>query len=78
MYKQQDTLEFRCHLDLHLYPFDTQKCYLVFSVRDLTYGQGVLLKEGLGVVFEGERRLLEYKLESEAFTSHTIDGVSAL
>ncbi|XP_042228822.1 gamma-aminobutyric acid receptor subunit pi-like [Homarus americanus] len=44
MYKQQDTLEFRCHLDLHLYPFDTQKCYLVFSVRDLTYGQGVLLK----------------------------------
>ncbi|KAG7155932.1 Neuronal pentraxin-2-like 2 [Homarus americanus] len=78
MYQQHDTLEFRCHFDLHLYPFDTQKCYLEFSVRDLRHTQGVLLKDGLGVVFEGERSLLEYKLEKEVITSYTLNDVSVL
>ncbi|KAG7155949.1 Glutamate-gated chloride channel-like 8 [Homarus americanus] len=44
MHQQQDTLEFKCHCDLRLYPFDTQRCYLVFRVQDLTHTRGALLK----------------------------------
>ncbi|XP_071549993.1 uncharacterized protein [Panulirus ornatus] len=78
LYQQQDTLEFRCHFELRMYPFDTQTCSLTFSVQDLTHTQGVLLKDGEGVVFAGQRQLLEYKLEREAISQATVHSVSVL
>ncbi|XP_071524576.1 LOW QUALITY PROTEIN: uncharacterized protein [Panulirus ornatus] len=65
---QQYTVTAMCQFQLHAYPFDTQKCSLVYSIPDQAMGKILLLQED--VVFTGERRLLEYELVNETLTTH--------
>ncbi|KAK4308262.1 hypothetical protein Pmani_020016 [Petrolisthes manimaculis] len=62
-------LTFKCHFQLHMYPFDRQMCRIVISLQDVTKEVGVLAKqEEGGVAFIGERNLLEYTVTSETFS----------
>ncbi|XP_071524602.1 LOW QUALITY PROTEIN: uncharacterized protein [Panulirus ornatus] len=65
---QQYTVTAMCQFQLHAYPFDTQKCSLVYSIPDQAMGKILLLRED--VMFTGERRLLEYELVNETLTTH--------
>ncbi|KAK3861928.1 hypothetical protein Pcinc_032156 [Petrolisthes cinctipes] len=63
---EKQIISFRCHLNLQMYPFDTQRCSIIISVQDLHVGFEKLLKnDGKGVSFTGERYLLNYQLVSE-------------
>ncbi|KAK4322677.1 hypothetical protein Pmani_006578 [Petrolisthes manimaculis] len=41
---QKQIISFRCHLNLHMYPFDTQRCSIIISVQDLHVGVEELLE----------------------------------
>ncbi|XP_047474148.1 pH-sensitive chloride channel 2-like [Penaeus chinensis] len=76
VYEEEHTLTFRCHFDLQMYPFDRQRCSIIFKIQDLTEELCILVKDGPGVVFLGTRRLLEYYLMAETFSNFTQDAVS--
>ncbi|XP_042233733.1 uncharacterized protein LOC121873920 [Homarus americanus] len=65
---QQYTVRAMCQFLLHAYPFDSQRCSLVYSIPDQAIGKILLLQEE--VKFTGERRLLEYELVNETLTAH--------
>lgn len=46
IFEQEQTITFRCHFDLQMYPFDRQVCTIVFRIQDLTEELCVLLKVG--------------------------------
>ncbi|XP_042233824.1 uncharacterized protein LOC121874013 isoform X1 [Homarus americanus] len=66
--EQQYTVSAMCQFLLHAYPFDSQKCSIVYSIPDQSVGKILLLQEE--VKFTGERRLLEYELVNETLTAH--------
>ncbi|XP_042884699.1 uncharacterized protein LOC122261219 [Penaeus japonicus] len=76
LYQQEQTITFMCHFQLRMYPFDRQRCSIVFNIPYLTVEFGVLTKDGPGVMFLGMRRLLEYELVTETFKNFTWDGLS--
>ncbi|XP_068216480.1 uncharacterized protein [Palaemon carinicauda] len=55
---QQYTVKFMCLFSLQMYPFDTQQCLLSFNITNME--QNFIFQKA-GVIFSGERRLLEYK-----------------
>ncbi|XP_042233734.1 uncharacterized protein LOC121873922 [Homarus americanus] len=65
---QQYTVTLMCQFQLQAYPFDSQRCSLVYSIPDQAVGNILLLQEE--VKFTGERRLLEYELVNETLTAH--------
>ncbi|XP_070000776.1 uncharacterized protein [Penaeus vannamei] len=66
--EQELTLTSTCQFELRMYPLDSQSCSLTFIIEDLNNKLGVLVKDGLGLGFEGSRRLLEYQLVREEVT----------
>lgn len=34
MFQEEQTIEFSCHFDLVMYPFDQQECYLNVEIHD--------------------------------------------
>lgn len=46
MYQLHRSIHFRCDLDLQWYPFDSQRCHLYFTIKDLTDSSGRLVKVG--------------------------------
>ncbi|XP_042233816.1 uncharacterized protein LOC121874003 [Homarus americanus] len=64
---QQYTVIAMCQFLLYAYPFDSQRCSLVYSIPDQAVGKILLLQEE--VKFTGERRLLEYELVNETLTA---------
>ncbi|KAK8400182.1 hypothetical protein O3P69_003107 [Scylla paramamosain] len=77
-YEQKGTLTALCNLQLVYYPFDTQTCTFIFSVNTLSPSHGTLRKKEQGVIFEGERRLLEYRLMNESMTEIINEGTIML
>uniref|UniRef100_A0A0N7Z9T0 C-type lectin domain-containing protein n=1 Tax=Scylla olivacea TaxID=85551 RepID=A0A0N7Z9T0_SCYOL len=76
VFQEEATLVFKCYFELMMYPFDRQKCFIVFKMKDVTEELGMLVKEGQGVNFVGSRRLLEYTLYSEAYKNYTKNEIS--
>ncbi|KAK3872724.1 hypothetical protein Pcinc_022209 [Petrolisthes cinctipes] len=48
-------LTFKCHFQLHMYPFDRQKCRIVISLQDVTKEVGVLAKVRTSGISLGDR-----------------------
>ncbi|KAK3886783.1 hypothetical protein Pcinc_008796 [Petrolisthes cinctipes] len=44
--QEKQIISFRCHLDLQLYPFDTQRCSIIIGVKDLYMKYGMMIKVG--------------------------------
>ncbi|XP_069192758.1 uncharacterized protein [Procambarus clarkii] len=42
--QSENTLTFRCHFKLQMYPFDQQLCYIVFRMQDVPVEQGILVQ----------------------------------
>lgn len=42
--QEKQIISFRCHLDLQLYPFDTQRCSIIIGIKDLHMKYGVMIK----------------------------------
>ncbi|XP_066941401.1 LOW QUALITY PROTEIN: uncharacterized protein [Macrobrachium rosenbergii] len=59
---QQYTVQFMCLFRLQMYPFDTQQCLLSFNITNMEQN---FIFQKVGVLFSGERRLLEYKCIKE-------------
>nr|XP_053627980.1 uncharacterized protein LOC128685465 [Cherax quadricarinatus] len=76
VFKSENTLTFKCHFKLHMYPFDRQRCYIEYRIQDVSKDFVIFEKEGAGMLVLGERQLLEYTLISETITNYTIQGVS--
>ncbi|XP_068202881.1 uncharacterized protein [Palaemon carinicauda] len=74
--EQENSFRLKCYFHLQMYPFDRQICSIEFILHELTTDLGVLVKKGDGVVFTGQRRLLEYSLLSEIYSNFTRDSVS--
>ncbi|XP_071521413.1 uncharacterized protein [Panulirus ornatus] len=72
MLLEKQTITFLCHFNLQKFPFDVQRCSLVIMIHDLQTKFGVMVKEDVGVFFEGERRLLEYYLAAESMAPYAV------
>ncbi|KAG7166825.1 Glutamate-gated chloride channel-like 16, partial [Homarus americanus] len=66
IYQHEETVSYKCHFKLQLYPFDRQLCFVVYRIQD----------DGEGIQFLGSRQLLEYTLISETFKNYTLHDVS--
>lgn len=44
LYQEEQTITFMCHFQLRMYPFDRQRCSVVFNVPYLTVEFGILTK----------------------------------
>ncbi|ROT80564.1 Gamma-aminobutyric acid receptor subunit theta [Penaeus vannamei] len=62
MFQEEQTIEFSCHFDLVMYPFDQQECYLNVEIHDYDLRLGYFVKDENGTKYLGNRHLLEYNL----------------
>ncbi|XP_047474147.1 uncharacterized protein LOC125028711 [Penaeus chinensis] len=76
--EQEVTLTVRCQFDLQMYPFDQQRCAIVIKIQDLSADFFSFIKEGPGVMYLGNRRLLEYHVVGETFSILARDGTNYL
>lgn len=61
------TSNFLCDLDLQLYPFDTQRCFMYMEVLSAAT-DFVLLEKNLSfVTYEGAELLIEYTVRISSF-----------
>ncbi|XP_069975211.1 uncharacterized protein [Penaeus vannamei] len=59
------TVTTSCQFDLEAFPFDTQTCGLGVLLSGITKEYVIIVPDGKGVNFVGQRKLLEYFLSSE-------------
>ncbi|XP_042861692.1 glutamate-gated chloride channel-like [Penaeus japonicus] len=76
--EEEVTLTIRCQFDLQMYPFDRQRCALIIKIQDLFDDFFTFIKDGPGVMFLGNRRLLEYYVVGESFSILAHDGTHSL
>ncbi|KAK4315544.1 hypothetical protein Pmani_013235 [Petrolisthes manimaculis] len=43
--QEKQIISFKCHLDLQLYPFDTQRCSIIIGINDLHMKYGIMIKQ---------------------------------
>ena len=44
VFQDEATLTFKCYFELMMYPFDRQKCFIVFKMKDITEELATLVK----------------------------------
>ncbi|KAK3883306.1 hypothetical protein Pcinc_012343 [Petrolisthes cinctipes] len=70
------TSNFLCDLDLQLYPFDTQRCYLYMEVLSAAT-DFVMLERNLSfVTYEGAKLLIEYTVVSVSLRTNNSDTMA--
>ena len=52
--------KFECNFDLHVYPFDSQKCEMIFELTGITSKYMSFVQDGEGVNYLGEKSLTEF------------------
>ncbi|XP_064100730.1 uncharacterized protein LOC135211345 [Macrobrachium nipponense] len=74
---QVNTIGFTCQFQLQRYPFDKQMCSLTFRLIGVSTDFIVLMQDGIGVDFLGQRMLLEYEvtLVNMTFINNSRDDV---
>ena len=53
---------FECEFKLQDYPFDSQKCEMVFELTGITSKYMSFVQDGLGVTYLGKEYLTEFKV----------------
>ncbi|XP_076047207.1 uncharacterized protein LOC143028722 [Oratosquilla oratoria] len=68
------TATIACHFDLSIFPFDVQKCYFKVILSKDNVNHVILKEVDQGIVFTGDKRLMEYSVEGVTITNITQDN----
>lgn len=71
VFQDEATLTFKCYFELKMYPFDRQKCFVVFKLKDMTEELGVLVQASPAVASGVQGDLLE-STEGEHLRDSTV------
>ena len=71
--------KFECDFDLHNYPFDSQRCEMVFELTGITSKYMSFVQDGMGVNYLGSNNLKQESLNTHTlYTSQIIEVQSCI
>ena len=66
--KRKYTITFTCNFNLKDYPFDIQRCFMYFKLKEPTKDQAMILMRN--VFYTGDKELLEYRVQNTSFENN--------